>query len=207
MIVGIDEAGRGPVIGPLVICALGVEDEVKIAFVKKDSKKLTPRQREAYAREIEKLGKVSLVEVWPEEIDYLRKNLTINEIEVQKMACAAIKLGKVEKIYVDACDTNEERFGQNLKTFLAYECEIISKHGADEMYPIVASASILAKVRRDTLIFNIRKKVGYDFGSGYPSDKKTVDFLEKWFLEHGSYPDFVRKSWKTVRREEDNFKL
>ena len=75
MIVGIDEAGRGPVIGPLVICALGIEEEARVAFVKKDSKKLTPRRREAYASEIEKLGKVSLVEVWPAEIDKLRETL------------------------------------------------------------------------------------------------------------------------------------
>jgi len=197
MIVGIDEAGRGPVIGPLVVCALGIEEEARVAFVKKDSKKLTPRRREAYASEIEKLGKVSLVEVWPAEIDRLRETLSINQIEVQKMACAVASLGRAERIYVDACDVDEERFGRELKTFLAYDCDIISKHAADEMYPIVAAASILAKVHRDRLVSQIRSQVGQDFGSGYPSDKKTVAFLTRWLSEHGTYPDYVRKSWKT----------
>lgn len=200
MIVGIDEAGRGPVIGPLVICALGVSEEDRVAFVKKDSKKLSPRRREAYAREIEKLGKACIVEVWPEEIDELRKTLSINTIEVQKMACAAASLGKAEKIYVDACDVDEVRFGEELRGYLAFECDIVSKHGADETYPVVAAASILAKVRRDAIVVGLQKEVGIDFGSGYPSDRKTREFLVQWRACHGGYPSFVRKSWSTVSK-------
>ncbi|MCW4027390.1 MAG: ribonuclease HII, partial [Candidatus Bathyarchaeota archaeon] len=66
-------------------------------------------------------------------------------------------------------------------------------------YPIVSAASIIAKVKRDTAIASLRKQHG-DLGSGYPSDPKTIEFLKKWIKTRGSYPEFVRKSWKPARR-------
>jgi ribonuclease HII len=79
-----------------------------------------------------------------------------------------------------------------------FDVKIISEHHADRRYPIVSAASILAKVKRDALVKELRVNYG-DFGSGYPSDPKTIKFLTNWFKMHGSYPDFVRKSWKTLK--------
>jgi ribonuclease HII len=78
-------------------------------------------------------------------------------------------------------------------------------HQADAIYPVVSAASIIAKVRRDELIEELKKELGIDFGSGYPSDPKTKEFLIKWGKKHsGKFPEIVRQSWQTVEniREE-----
>jgi ribonuclease HII len=78
--------------------------------------------------------------------------------------------------------------------------KIISKHGADDTYPVVSAASIIAKTKRDSMIEEIKKELGQDIGSGYPSDPKTINFLKKWYTEHGEMPPHTRRSWKTVDR-------
>jgi ribonuclease HII len=107
--------------------------------------------------------------------------------------------------YVDAADVNAARFGTNLKAQYAKkypekanELSVVSEHQADATYPVVSAASIVAKVRRDELIKELGKKIGIDFGSGYPSDPKTQRFLEDWSREHDTLPEFVRHSWKTA---------
>jgi ribonuclease HII len=82
---------------------------------------------------------------------------------------------------------------------------VISEHKADVTYPIVSSASIIAKVERDREIRELAQRFG-DMGSGYMTDPKTVDFLERWLAQHGSYPDFVRKSWRPARELRNNAK-
>ena len=79
------------------------------------------------------------------------------------------------------------------------DLKITSEHNADEKYPIVSAASILAKVRRDELVRNIEEENGIEIGSGYPSDRKTINFLDTWVKEHGSLPDFARSSWETSK--------
>jgi len=79
------------------------------------------------------------------------------------------------------------------------DLNIISEHNADEKYPIVSAASILAKVRRDELVRDLERTVGKEIGSGYPADPKTVRFLENWVMDHGTLPDFARNSWETSR--------
>jgi ribonuclease HII len=119
---------------------------------------------------------------------------------------------KPDLVYADAADVIAERFAENLrrqyaKTSPAHakEIEIIAMHKADAVYPVVSAASIIAKVRRDELIECLKKEWGMDFGSGYPSDPKTKEFLLKWGQTHnGEFPGIVRQSWKTVEniREE-----
>jgi len=82
---------------------------------------------------------------------------------------------------------------------------ITSEHQADVKYPIVSAASILAKVQRDMLIKQLGENAGYDIGSGYPADPKTIGFLEGWVNEHGSLPDFARSSWETSKRILEKF--
>jgi ribonuclease HII len=106
---------------------------------------------------------------------------------------------KPESAFVDAADVIAERFGENIKKKYSGDLKITSEHKADEKFPIVSAASILAKVRRDELVRNIVKATGIEIGSGYPSDHKTITFLENWVRENGSLPDFARSSWETSK--------
>jgi len=202
MIAGIDEAGKGPVLGPMCVAGLLVEENKLDNIFRlgvKDSKKLTPKKRVALSVEINKLAdKIFILEVSPGQIDGLRKVITMNEIMV---ACYVKVLEELrpESALVDAADVIAERFGENIKKKYSGDLNITSEHNADENYPIVSAASILAKVRRDELVRNLERKVGKEIGSGYPADPKTITFLESWVKEHGTLPDFARSSWETSR--------
>ena len=129
MICGVDEAGRGPVIGPLVIAGIRIKSEDKLIELKvRDSKKCTPRRRERLAKEIVKLAEgYELILLQPQEIDDLRKKLTLNEIELDHFAKIMKKL-RADTYYVDSVDVKEERFAEELKKRLPFKAEIISKH-------------------------------------------------------------------------------
>ena len=204
LVCGIDEAGRGPVIGPLVICGVCF-NESKITLLKeigvRDSKKLSPKKRTQLAQIIkENCHSFEVVIVSAKEIDDREKaRITLNRLEELKMADIINKL-QPDLIYVDAADVNEIRFGNALKILLHYEpTNIISKHRADDIYPIVSAASIIAKDTRDTIIDKLKQKYG-DIGSGYPSDKRTTDFLKQWIRKNKKVPYFVRKTWETTKK-------
>lgn len=110
-----------------------------------------------------------------------------------------IELLKPDIAYVDASDVLEERFKQHISECLPFRVEIVSEHKADMRYPIVSAASIIAKVERDREIAELKEKYG-DFGCGYPTDPKTISFLQQCLKKFGKYPDFVRKSWKTAKK-------
>jgi len=135
-----------------------------------------------------------------EEIDQREeKRITLNKLEELKMA-EIIRDLKPDSIYIDAVDVNEARFKQSIQKLLNYNPkEIISKHKADDLFPIVSAASIIAKDKRDTLIEELKKKFG-DLGSGYPSDLKTTDFLREWIRKNQKIPPFARKTWKTTKK-------
>ncbi|MFA4957225.1 MAG: ribonuclease HII [Candidatus Methanoperedens sp.] len=203
MISGIDEAGKGPVLGPMCVAGVLMDNAANGALLKlgvKDSKKLTPKKREVLAWDIKKIAnKYFVLEVSAFQIDELRKIMTMNEIMVVCFAKVLEEL-RPDHAFVDAADVIAQRFGENLKKKYTREITITSEHEADVKYPIVSAASILAKVRRDTLVKELGEKIGADIGSGYPSDAKTILFLENWVKEHGSLPDFARSSWETSRR-------
>ena len=204
MICGVDEAGRGPVIGPLVIAGVKIKNEDKLIELKvRDSKKCTPRRRERLAKEIIELAEgYELILLQPQEIDDLRKKLTLNEIELDHFAKIMKKL-RADIYYVDSVDVKEERFAEELKKRLPFKAEIISKHNADDIYPVVSAASIIAKVRRDKEIKKIaselESKLGLPLGSGYPADIVTRRFIKEWIKKFGSPPPYVRYSWKTTK--------
>lgn len=206
LIAGIDDAGRGSVIGPLVIAGIlidnGMMQQLKDLGVR-DSKLLPPKRREELADKIKKIVlKWTIVKLSPAEIDKVveagRKLHKLNRLEAKAMAKVIEEL-KPDVAYVDASDIIEERFKKQISEYLSFDVEIISEHKADRKYPVVSAASIIAKVERDMEIKKLHATYG-DFGCGYPSDPKTTSFLSRIIKEQGEYPDFVRKSWKPAKK-------
>jgi len=200
MICGVDEAGRGPVIGPMVVAGLMLESESQLNGLNvRDSKKCTPKRREKLAQELNKIAKTEVIILPASDIDAMREGLTMNQIETKLFASVIEKLSP-DITYVDSADVNEDRFGKDIENELNFDIRIISKHGADEIYPIVSAASIIAKTTRDAEIRKIAQEIGKDIGSGYPSDAVTIQFLERWIDGHGKPPPHTRLSWKTAQR-------
>ncbi|NJE76083.1 ribonuclease HII [Thermococcus sp. ES12] len=205
---GIDEAGRGPVIGPMVIAAI-VVDEKNVPKLEelgvRDSKRLTPRRREKLFDEIiAVLDDYVILELLPEEID--SREGTLNEFEVENFVKALNSLKvKPDVVYIDAADVKEARFGEEVGKRLNFEAEIVAEHKADDKFVPVSAASILAKVTRDRAIEKLKEEYG-EIGSGYPSDPRTRAFLESYYREHGDFPPIVRRGWKTLRKIEEKLR-
>ena len=199
MFCGVDEAGRGPVMGPLVVGAVYVEDDDVLRSIGvKDSKKLTPRRREAmYDEIVSAVEGYSIITLSAEEIDAKRERMSLNMVEMEMFAEAVSRM-PVTRVYVDCPDPNEEKFG-NMLSVRINNTPVTARHKADDTYPVVSAASILAKVTRDRLIAEISDEFGENIGSGYPSDPVTIAFIEKWLKEKGCTPRHTRNSWDTVR--------
>jgi len=197
-IAGIDEAGRGAVLGPLVICcALCKRDDEKLLrkLASKDSKALTPNQREEAYDKLKAFCTFRWVEVSAADLNTLMKTMSLNDIEAKFMAALSKKLDEGD-LMIDMPDRYSWTFRKRMDKFGAGRFE--AEHKADENYPIVAAASICAKIIRDHKVEEI-KKATCDFGSGYPSDPKTVDAL-KDKQKRAVVEPFVRLRWKTLDR-------
>jgi ribonuclease HII len=200
LICGVDEAGRGPVIGPLVVAGVAVESDVRLrALNVRDSKKLSPDRREALAPEIEKVGTSHVIVIPASDIDVMRAEMSLNDFEARLFA-SVIDALRPATAYVDAVDVDEIEFKRAILREVSFDVEVVSQHNADELFPVVSAASILAKVRRDAEVRRIEEELGEPIGSGYPSDPSTIAFLEKWIREKGSLPPYTRASWDTARR-------
>jgi len=188
----------------MVICGVCINEDKLDIFEKigaKDSKKLTAKKRSELAKKIkENCGSYHYIVITAEEIDNREKDrITLNRLEELKMA-EIIKKLKPNIIYLDAADVNEDRFGKSILKLLDYEPKnIISKHRADDIYPIVSAASIIAKDTRDTIIDELKKKHG-EIGSGYPSDERTTTFLRNYIKKNKKAPKFARKTWATTKK-------
>lgn len=202
LICGIDEAGRGPVIGPLVISGILIEENNldKLRKIKvKDSKLLTPKQREFLYKEIKKIIiKEKTIIIPPKEVDDAlnSEELNLNKLEAIKTAMI-INYLKPDKVTIDCPSNNINAYVDYLKTFLKYKPKIKAEHKADYKYVEVATSSIIAKVTRDREIENIKKEYNIDFGSGYPADPLTQEFLKN---NYSKYPEIFRKTWITYRK-------
>jgi len=205
-IAGVDDSGRGSVIGPLTIAGvlLDEKDLQRLSDLGvKDSKRLSPQRREKLCGEIKRLVlKYHVIKLSPAEIDKVvrsgRKLHKLNRLEAKTMARVIENL-QPDIVYVDASDVLPERYKDHIMEYLPFNVKIISEHKADVKYPVVSAASIIAKVERDRIISELTAKYG-NMGCGYATDLKTLEFLEKWIKKFGSCPDFVRVSWKTVER-------
>ena len=211
MICGVDEAGKGPVLGPLVVAGVCFSDEGFINNLGvKDSKKHTPRKRQLFEKVIKQHAASYEILIIPaSDIDDMRKVMTMNEIEVFAFTKVIKKL-KPDLCYVDAADVNENRFGESIGKHLSKKTEIISKHKADDLFPIVSAASILAKTRRDAemekIAETLEKRINRPLGSGYPADPITKDFLETWVKTYKKLPPHTRKSWNTAKKLINTYK-
>jgi ribonuclease HII len=200
LICGVDDAGRGSLLGPLVIAGVSL----KYSKIKKlssmgirDSKKLSPAARERlYQKIIEYADNYYIARIHPKTIDSSVKKHQLNFLEAKYMAKVISKL-KPNISYVDSCDVNPKRYGKEINK-MAKSGKIRSYHHADSRFVIVSAASILAKVNRDRAIAKLRK-MHHDMGSGYPSDSKTIDFVANYVSNGLVIPNFVRKSWKPYK--------
>lgn len=202
LIAGVDEAGRGAIIGPLVIAGVSIDAGKEEALRKlgvKDSKLLSPKRRENLAEKIEEIAKdIIVIKVAACRIDRYRKDgVNLNKIEAIKFADVINHL-KPEKTYVDALDVNPQRLELFLKKMIQYDgAMLVVEHKADHKYPVCSAASIIAKVARDEEIEQLKKKYG-DLGPGYTSNEITMKWLRDWLEKHKKFPDIVRKTWVTV---------
>ena len=199
MFCGVDEAGKGAVLGPMVIAAVGSDHEDLLPGIGiKDSKQLSPEKRDSLYEEITSTCSTALRVVSAGEIDTARESMTLNVLLARLHAAVITDLSPT-LAYVDACDVIAERHGHMVSNFLGCECRIVAEHHADESFPLVSAASIVAKVVRDREIELLNAKYG-NIGSGYPSDQRTVDFLSAVIQRSGKPPEFARASWKTVEK-------
>lgn len=202
-IVGVDEAGRGAVIGPLVVAGVAVDEGMapmlKEAGVK-DSKKLTRRSREEIYSWITSSGIEKSVEIiTPDKVDqYTRRcgGPGINTLELEAIISIAKTL-RPEILIVDSPTSNTMSIRSKISQHLP-NTSIICECHADERYPVVAAASIVAKVTRDAVISELVNTVG-ELGSGYPSDPKTIAFLHR-LVRQGGITGVARRSWRTMDR-------
>jgi len=194
LVCGVDEAGRGSMLGPLVIAAIVIEKS-KIRQLSeigvKDSKKLSAKTRETLYRQIIKIvDDYQISKATPKQIDLAVNEHKLNNLESIHMAKIIKKLAPSVS-YVDSCDVNAIRFGKEIAKMC--KSKIKSYHHADSKFVVVSAASIIAKVTRDRAIAKLARE--NPVGSGYPSDPKTIRFVREWFSKNGYLPEFVRKSW------------
>lgn len=198
-ILGIDEAGRGPVIGPMIICGVVLRESDVPELVRigvKDSKLLSPKYREKMKCLIEEIAQEwGLIKVSPSQID--RYGITYLQL---KGIARLINKFSTELVIIDAPTRYCSSYERKIRTFLRNrKIKLVVENFADKNYPVVSAASILAKVARDREIKKLSSLYG-KIGSGYPSDKKTIEFLKRCLRENHQFPDIVRRRWKTVQR-------
>ncbi|RLG21078.1 ribonuclease HII [Candidatus Micrarchaeota archaeon] len=196
-ILGIDEAGRGPVVGPMVIAGVLLEkaSERKLKRLGvRDSKMLSPaRRRELRKKILDEAVEFHCISISPHRID--SRKVSLNELEAQVIAELLKKFRhRIDHIYIDLPDPSAESFINRIKKYIDVKSKITAEHKADLKYPVVGAASIIAKTERDKRIKEYEKKYG-KIGSGYPSDPRTIKFLKK----NINLP-IIRKSWSTTQR-------
>ncbi|MBI2667899.1 ribonuclease HII [Candidatus Woesearchaeota archaeon] len=204
IILGIDEAGRGPVIGSLFIAGVYIEEskQDKLKEIKvKDSKLLSRKKRDEIYKDIKKIAKFKLIKVEPKEIDsFLEKdNLNLNWLEAYKTA-EIINDVNPDKVYIDSPSPNKTAYKNYIiKLLKNKDIDIIAEHKAESKFPVVAAASIIAKVNRDRELDQLEKKYG-NIGPGYSSNEITQKFVKENWDKH---PELFRKSWITWRNHKD----
>ncbi|RQD82532.1 MAG: ribonuclease HII [Methanocalculus sp. MSAO_Arc2] len=197
MFCGVDEAGKGAVLGPMVVAGVSLRNlHVLDRLGVLDSKLIPQKKREEIFVTIQDICTCHAVYITPGEIDEWIPRESMNMI-VARAHAACITALLPETAFLDACDVNEQRFARTVHNLLRTPCSVVAEHRADLSHSIVGAASIIAKVLRDRAIHDLSLEYG-DIGSGYPSDKKTIQFLSEYIAEHENPPPCARASWSTV---------
>ncbi|MFC7133569.1 MULTISPECIES: ribonuclease HII [Salinibaculum] len=195
MQLGVDEAGKGPVLGSMFAAAVRADPERLPADVG-DSKDIAPERREELAVEIHDVADaVAVAEIPVERIDADDTDMNALTVAAHVEALSGVAEDG-DTGYVDAGDTNAVRFEGNVADGVPADVDLRAEHGADATYPIVGAASIVAKVRRDAHVASLTAEYG-DVGSGYPSDPTTREFLRAYVADNDCLPDCARASWQT----------
>jgi ribonuclease HII len=213
--IGIDDAGRGPVIGPMVLAGCLIDDDAEKYFKKigvKDSKELTQKRREFLEQKIiERVKFFEIVIINPPEIDGKNEDgINLNSVEGLASAEIINKLNKTDekiKVLIDCPSTTISKWCDYVKSKVKIlsNLEILCEHKADQNHISVSAASILAKCAREREMDKLKKIYGEEIGTGYPSDPLTCRFLEQHALKHKDSGIF-RKTWSTWRKACSNLK-
>jgi ribonuclease HII len=185
------------VVGAFAVDATGLSELPALGA--RDSKELSPAERERVYRRLVDFGRAASVELDPSEIDRHVTLGRLNELE-------AVTFGELLRplapavAYVDACDVDERRFARRVAARAGPGVRVIARHRADGTYPVVGAASIVAKVRRDRRIAELERQLGRPIGSGYPSDPATIAAVRALVPAGAARPGWLRASWKTTTR-------
>ncbi|MEK9174712.1 MAG: ribonuclease HII [Patescibacteria group bacterium] len=201
LVLGIDEAGRGSVVGPLFLAGFLMAEEDHLvdrlnSLGVNDSKLLLPKKRDALAKEIKKIAHgYKIIKISPLNID----RYSINDLEI-KFSARLINHFSPQRVYLDApvSGTGIKKYCRSVGLFcLNQNHKIVGANKMDSTNVLVAAASILAKSEREKHVKILKKKYG-DFGSGYPSDPQTITWLSWWRKNKGDWPSIVRRKWNTL---------
>lgn len=197
---GVDEAGKGPVLGPMVAaCVVADPDAVPPKI--DDSKRLSQSRRETLAKKMraDERVRIGVAHITTERIDDPATDMNTLTVAAHAKAISHavpdVDVGLTGVL--DGADTDADRFARRVRERVDSELTITAEHGADERYQIVGAASVIAKVERDRAVVELSAEYG-DVGSGYPSDPTTRAFLSGYVSENGKLPDCARESWKTA---------
>ena len=202
---GVDEAGKGPVLGSMFAAAVAV-DTADLPDDVDDSKGIAPERREELAETIRDVGTVGVAEIPVERIDDEATDMNSLTVAAHaeaidalvESADASLDPDESHEGFVDAGDTNAVRFERRVEDDTGAGVDLRAEHGADETYQVVGAASIVAKVARDTHVEALTEEFG-EVGSGYPGDSTTRDFLESYVADHDGLPACARESWQTSK--------
>ncbi len=218
IVAGGDEAGRGAVLGPLVVSIVSIAKgkEKKLSEIGvRDSKILTRRKREYLYDEIYAIAnEIKVYKITPQEInEAMKNNISLNELEAMHFAKLVDSAKtQIQKLFLDSPDIIPERFGIRVSMYSQRPAKvhgvrskaeenamrIVAEHKADSKYPVVSASSIISKVVRDREIAAIKKKLRIDIGSGYPSDATTISAIRS-NLENTALGSQLREYWQTLK--------
>jgi ribonuclease HII len=201
-VLGIDEAGRGPVIGPMIIAGVMIsEGKVAELGAVKDSKLLMHKKRIELNHLIQTHSEFKTIEVSTTEIDEAVNSddgMNLNWLEAHKQA-EIINEMQPDIAIIDCPSPNCKKYTEYLRDLLDNkDVKLIVEHKADVNYPVCSAASIIAKVKREEEMEKIRSKYG-ETGPGYPANPATQKFIKE---NYSKYPEIFRHSWSTFKNVE-----
>ena len=202
-VLGLDEAGRGSVLGPLVVGGLAVPPET-VAKLRsmgvRDSKALSATRREQLYGTLCSIGRARTIHLEPGRIDPRVERGGLNALEAEAFA-ELVRAFAPTEVHLDACDPDAARFGRTVRRLSGTSARVLAAHKADRDDPVVGAASIVAKVERDRAIARLEEELAQPIGSGYPGDARTVEFLAAWVDQHPrEKPPWLRRSWAPARK-------